>query len=214
MLGWINDCLEKLVLETFGVEVWHAVKAKAGCEVKDGGFLKLEHYSDKSTTDLVDAASELSGLTVPQVYEAFGVFFVPYVIDEGYENLLCCQGSTLKDWMTNINAIHQHLQTTFPKKMIMPEFWCEENGDGTLSLFYFSSRGNYLSPVASGLVTEVAKRQFGLSIVMTQETSQGVNGAKFTRYVTNSVLFAVSKPAQSLTQSPISLFCFVLFCFC
>jgi guanylate cyclase soluble subunit beta len=188
MLGWINDCVEKLVIEKFGVEVWHAVKEKAGCEVKDGGFLKLEHYTDNSTTSLVDAASELSGLTVPQVYEAFGVFFVAYVIDEGYENLLCCQGSTLKDWMTNINAIHSHLQTTFPKKMIMPEFWCEENGDGTLSLFYFSTRGNFLSPLAAGLVTEVAKRQFDLSIVMTRRTSQGVDGAKFTRYGNNCAL--------------------------
>lgn len=185
MLGWINDCVEKLVLDKFSVEVWHAIKKKACCEVKDGGFLKLEHYPDKSTIALVEAASELSGLSVPQVYEAFGEFFVPYIIDEGYENLLCCQGSTLKDWMTNINAIHQHLQTTFPKKMVMPEFWCEENEDGTLNLFYFSSRGNFLSPVAVGLVTEVAKRQFDLSIVMTQKTSQGVNGAKFTRYGTN-----------------------------
>lgn len=174
-------CLEKLVIAKFGVEVWHAVKDKAGCKVKDGGFLKLEHYPDASTIDLVQAASELSGLSVPQVYEAFGTFFVEYIIGEGYEDLLCCQGSTLKDWMTNINAIHQHLQTTFPKKMTMPEFWCEENEDGTLSLFYFSSRGNFLAPLAVGLVSEVAKRQFELDIDMRRRTTQGVEGANFTR---------------------------------
>jgi hypothetical protein len=70
MLGWINDCIEKLVLDKFDVDTWHAIKERAGLEdVKDGGFLKLEHYSDKSTTDLVEAAAELSGLSVPQVYE-------------------------------------------------------------------------------------------------------------------------------------------------
>lgn len=47
MLGWINDCVEQLVLDKFGVDAWHLVKEKAGCDTPDGGFLKLEHYSDK-----------------------------------------------------------------------------------------------------------------------------------------------------------------------
>ena len=70
MLGWINDCIEKLVLHMYDIDTWHAIKLKAGCgDIKDGGFLKLETYPDKSTIDLVEAASEVSGLTVPQVYE-------------------------------------------------------------------------------------------------------------------------------------------------
>jgi len=96
MLGWINDCVEKLVIAKFGIEAWHTVKQKAGCDVKDGEFMKLDHYSDKSTIDLVTAASEISGLTKDQIFEAFGEYFVAYINGEGYENLLCCQGSTLK----------------------------------------------------------------------------------------------------------------------
>jgi Haem-NO-binding len=70
MLGWINDCIEKLVLHKFDLETWHAVKEMAGLgHIKDGGFLKLETYPLKTTTNLVKAASDLSGLTVPQVYE-------------------------------------------------------------------------------------------------------------------------------------------------
>mmetsp|Transcript_17828 Transcript_17828/g.51278 ORF Transcript_17828/g.51278 Transcript_17828/m.51278 type:complete len:143 (-) Transcript_17828:628-1056(-) len=140
----------------------------------------LEHYSDKSTVALVEAASVATGLTVDAIYEAFGQFFVEYIIERGYEKLLACQGSTLKDWMSNINAIHQHLQTTFPKKMTMPEFWCETNPDGTLTLFYISRRGNYLAPIAVGLVKEGASRFFDLSLVMTMRSKQGVAGAKFT----------------------------------
>jgi len=96
MLGWINDCIEKLVIEKFGVEAWHAIKEKAGCSVKDGEFLKLDQYSDTSTIGLVVAASEVSGLSVDQILEVFGVYFVGYIKTEGYENLLCCQGSTVK----------------------------------------------------------------------------------------------------------------------
>ena len=180
MLGWINDCVEKLVIAKFDVKTWHIVKHEAGCTVADGDFLKLEHYPDKSTIDLVVAIAEVSGLTVEQVLETFGAFFTPYIINEGYESLLCCQGSTMKDWMTNINAIHGHLQTTFPKKMIMPEFWCEEGADGTLTLYYHSKRGNMLAPLAVGLVCEVARRQFELDLVMGMLTTQDVEGAPFT----------------------------------
>ena len=186
MLGWINDCVEKLVIKQFGIDAWHIIKQKAGCEVEDNGFFKMELYPDKSTIDLVVAASEVSGLTIDEVLEAFGVFFFHYICGEGYEDLLCCQGRTIKDWMKNINSIHQHLQTTFPKKMTMPQFWVEEykgkdgKEDGSLMLYYFSQRGNLLAPVGKGIVLETAKHQFGVDVVMDLTTKQGVDGAKFT----------------------------------
>ncbi|GAX11644.1 guanylate cyclase soluble subunit beta [Fistulifera solaris] len=183
MLGWINDCAEKLIIHKFGLEAWHTVKSKAKCYVEDGGFLKLESYSDQSTIDLVVAASEVSGLTVDQVLEALGEFWAPYVAGEGYENLLWCQGSTFKDWLTNINAIHSHLQTTFPNKMTMPEFWVEmDDHDESIILYYLSSRGNLLAPIAEGIVKSVAKTEFELNIIFEKLTTQGVDGAKVTSW--------------------------------
>ena len=183
MLGFMNDCLEKLIISKYGVEKWHAVKEEAGCDVKDNGFLTLENYHDESTVVLAEAIEELTDMTVEDVYRSMGTFFVGYIMEQGYENLLVCQGHTLKEWMQGINSIHSHLQRTFPKKMSMPEFWCEDNADGTLALFYMSSRGSYLAPLAEGLVTEVARRQFELDITMTQMSVQGEEGARFTRYV-------------------------------
>ena len=149
--------------------------------MKDGGFLKLERYKDVSTIALVDAASAILGLSQRQIYKRLGEYFVFYTIKEGYENLILGQGATLMDWMNNINAIHQHMQDTFPKKMTMPEFWCEPNKKGSLTLFYYSSRGSYLAPFTLGIVTEVARLQFELDIRMKQVTTQGVDGARFTR---------------------------------
>lgn len=182
MLGWWNDCLEKLVIDKFGLETWHAVKQASGCDVKDNGFLKLENYHDESTVVLVESISSLTGLTIEEVYQFFGAYFVYYCMNEGFENLLFCQGRTLKEWMAGINAVHGHLQTAFPNKMAMPEFWCEENTDGTLALFYSSTRGSYMVPFAEGLITEVAKIHFELDITMTLMSIQGEEGARFSRY--------------------------------
>jgi len=157
LCSWINDCIEKFVIQKYGLRAWHQIKKDAGCKNEDFGFFKLETYSDKSTYDLVTAASKTLNITEEQVWYAFGVFFAQYIRKEGYETLLCCQGSTLKDWMTNINAIHHHIQATFPK-MIMPQFWCEDldEDDESLLLHYHSGRGAFLAPVAEGLITEVA----------------------------------------------------------
>lgn len=193
MLGWINDCIEKYVIDKWGVDTWHAIKENAGCDVKDGGFLKLENYHDESTVVLAEATYEITGESIPEVYRGMGAYFAHYVSRHGYENLLLCQGHTLKEWMAGINAIHGHLQTTFPNKMTMPEFWCEENDDGTLSLFYMSSRGSYLAPLAEGLVTEVAKLAFELDIIMTLVSTQGEEGARFTRYVVRTLLSVVRR---------------------
>lgn len=184
MLGWINDCVEKLVISKFGLDAWHSIKEKAGCKVPDGGFYKLDVYTDKSTVDLVVAATEVSGLSTEVVLETFGAFFVEYVRDEGYENLLLCQGSNLKDFMANINAMHQHLQDTFPKKMIMPQFWVEddESGDGSLVLHYNSKRGSLLAAVAKGVVVQIASSQFGYDIEMKRLRTQGEDGADFTSW--------------------------------
>jgi guanylate cyclase soluble subunit beta len=171
------------VIQKFGLEAWHQIKEEAGCNTKDHGFFKLETYSDRSTYKLVEAASTVLGITEEEVYYAFGVFFAQYIRGQGYETLLCCQGSTLKDWMTNINAIHHHIQTTFPK-MIMPQFWCEDvddHEDESLVLHYYSGRGSFLAPIAEGLITEVAAYQFEIELHMEKICTQGVDGAKYTR---------------------------------
>ena len=86
----------------------------------------------------------------------------------------------MKDWATNINAIHSHLQTTFPNKMTMPEFWVEVNEDNSLNLHYVSARGPILAPVGKGIVMAVAEKEFELDIDMQQLQTQGQNGAKAT----------------------------------
>ena len=67
----------------------------------------------------------------------------------------------------------------------MPEFWVEMEDDDSMVLYYLSSRGSLFAPIAKGIVNSVAKTEFELDIVFDKLTTQGVNGAKVTRYVPN-----------------------------
>jgi hypothetical protein len=175
MFGWINDCTECLVVSKFGEEAWHQIKDKADCKVDDGGFLRYKYYADADTVQLVVAASEILGLTVDEVLFAFGDYFVDYVKDNGYANVLECLGSNLRDWLSNLNSLHDHLQASYPKGFVAPVFWSEDDelspdgADSTAILVhYYSKRGSLLVPLVVGLLKKVARVYFDIEINLDQ----------------------------------------------
>lgn len=189
MFGWINDCTECLVITKFGEETWHKIKEKANCQVEDGGFLRYKYYPDSDTVQLVVAASEVLGLTVDEVLFAFGEFFVSYVQDNGYANVLECLGSNLRDWLSNLNSLHDHLQASYPKGFIAPVFWSEDDEEfdksssgadqNAILVNYYSKRGSLLVPLVVGLIKRVAKVYFDIEIDMhqlqLQDEAAGIN---------------------------------------
>lgn len=171
MFGWINDCTECLVLTKFGEETWHKIKEKAGCEVHDGGFLRYKYYPDSDTVQLVVAASEVLGISVDDVLFAFGDYFIDYVQENGYSNVLECLGSNLRDWLSNLNSLHDHLQASYPKGFVAPVFWSEddeESEEGAILVHYFSQRGSLLVPLVVGVIKKLAKVYFDIEINMDQ----------------------------------------------
>mgnify|MGYP005857323351 CR=1 FL=1 len=184
MFGWINDCVEKLVISKFRVEVWHEIKSKTGCTVEDNGFVRHHRYPDSSTVDLVVAARGVLNLPAETILEVFGQFFMEFTRKAGYENLLQCQGSTRKAWLSNLNALHDHLASALPNGMVPPVFWCEFNDKtkGQILLHYFSEHGSLLVPVVVCVVKEVARFHFNLEIDMNRTCKQGED-AKFTKVV-------------------------------
>lgn len=191
MFGWINDCTESLVVTKFGLEKWHEIKEAANCSEADGGFVRHKLYPDESTIALVVAASKVLDISVHDVLEAFGQHFMEFTRDEGYDNLLSCQGSTLRLWFSNLNALHDHLQSSLPKGFIAPVFWCEDDDtagyEGCILLHYFSERGCLLVPLVVGVVKEVARYHFDIEVNMERLQMQTKEGAKFTTWRISAV---------------------------
>ena len=189
MFGWINDCTECLVVSKFGARTWHEIKEKANCDVEDGGFLRYKYYADAVTVQLVVAASEVLGISVDDVLFAFGEYFVDYVKGNGYANVLECLGSNLRDWLANLNSLHDHLQASYPKGFVAPVFWSEDDEEfgstpaGAAShailVHYFSHRGSLLVPLVVGLIKKIAVVYFDIEINMDQlqlqDEEDGIN---------------------------------------
>jgi len=170
MFGWINDCTECLVVSKFGEDAWHKIKEKANCNVPDGGFLRYKYYHDSETVTLVVAASEVLGITVDDVLYAFGEYFIQYVRDNGYSNVLECLGSNMRDWLSNLNSLHDHLQASYPEGFVAPIFWSEDDTEqeGAILVHYHSRRGSLLVPLVVGLLKTIGLDFFDIEIELEQ----------------------------------------------
>jgi hypothetical protein len=60
---------------------------------------------------------------------ALGDYFIDHVKDNGYSNVLECLGSNMKDWLSNLNSLHDHVQTSYPKGFVATVFWSEDDVD-------------------------------------------------------------------------------------
>lgn len=154
MYGFVNYALELLVLRKFGEEAWEAIKKEAELEM-EGHFLVRMVYEDSLSYDLVGAASKVLNIPAGQILELFGKMFFDFCQESGYDKILQVLGCTTKDFLQNLDALHDHLATIYPG-MRAPSFRCtNRESDGATVLHYYSERDG-LEPIVIGIVKEVA----------------------------------------------------------
>ena len=74
-------------------------------------------------------------------------------------------GRNLRDFLCNLDALHDHLATIYPG-MEAPSFRCTETSDGTLLLHYYSRRQG-LEHIVIGIVKAVAKEMLNSEVDVT-----------------------------------------------
>ena len=162
MYGLVNKAVEDLAVQLGGHDLWAAIVERAGLEMPV--FVAMEPYDDSITYRLVEAASEILGLAQAEVLEAFGEHWILYTGRKGYGPLLSAMGTTLPQFLGNLDAMHSRVTLSMPD-LRPPSFACEELDEQTLVLRYWSERTG-LAPMVTGLLRGLGKR-FGVEIVVT-----------------------------------------------
>ncbi|KYQ60051.1 Guanylate cyclase soluble subunit beta-1 [Trachymyrmex zeteki] len=148
----------------------------------EGQFLVRQIYEDEITYNLISAAvnklsmyateCEISPLCrliyIPanEILELFGRMFFEFCQDSGYDKILQVLGATPRDFLQNLDALHDHLGTLYPG-MRAPSFRCTERPeDGALILHYYSDRPG-LEHIVIGIV-----KKYDLLLCKTREKSK------------------------------------------
>ncbi|CAD7091858.1 unnamed protein product [Hermetia illucens] len=160
MYGFVNYALELLVLKNFGLSVWEQIKKKAEIAM-EGQFLVRQIYDDEITYNLIGAAVEILNIPADSILELFGKTFFEFCQDSGFDKILQVLGATPRDFLQNLDALHDHLGTLYPG-MRAPSFRCTEK-DGSLILHYYSERPG-LEHIVIGIVKAVASKLHGVEV--------------------------------------------------
>ncbi len=170
MYGLINKAVEGLVRSKFGDAAWDKIRTRAG--LPDEPFISMEMYTDKSTYDLVGAASAELGAPAEAILEEFGMYWVKYTGEAGYSELMKAAGKTLPEFLRNLDQMHTRVKLSFPQ-LNPPSFSVSDETPSSLVLHYYSARPG-LAPLVVGLLRGLGDR---FSVDVTTKTER-VEGAR------------------------------------
>lgn len=154
MYGLVNAAIQELVCSQFGADKWEAIKKKAGVDIEV--FNRMQPYPEDLTYNLVGAVSEVLGIPPDDVIKAFGEYWVLYTGQVGYGHMFQIAGSSLRDFLYNLDNLHSRIGQNF-SQLQPPSFVCEDIDSQTLRLHYYSERAG-LCPMVVGLLTGLGKR--------------------------------------------------------
>jgi hypothetical protein len=173
MYGLIDRALEDYVRRGFGENAWKEIQAGAGLD-EDHLFVSMESYPDELTYRLVQAASAVLGMSVPQVLQAFGEHWVLYTAQEGYGEMLAMFGADLEQFLLNLDNLHSHVALTFPA-LRPPSLQVERiPGEGNTLLLHYRSERAGLAPMVVGLLRGLGRR-FSQEIAVQQLDRQATD---------------------------------------
>ncbi|XP_023573023.1 guanylate cyclase soluble subunit beta-2 [Octodon degus] len=159
--GFINTCLQSLVIEKFGEEMWE--KLKVSLEIQ-GAFMTYTVYDDAITMKLIQEASQVLGVPLEAILKLFGEYFFEFCKISGYDQMLRTLGGNLMEFIENLDALHSYLALSY-QEMIAPSFRVEKGKHGEMLLHYYSDRSG-LCHIVPGIIGAVAKDFFDTDVSM------------------------------------------------
>lgn len=153
MYGIVNKAIEDLVKANFGEEKWNKILERSGIE--EDFFISNEPYDDQITYSLAIAVSEEMIMTVGDVLNAFGEWWVLKTSKEKYGGMMEAGGSTLREFLINLPLFHNRVMLIYPR-LTPPEFQVSDVTENSILVHYHSKREG-LQEFVRGLLSGLGK---------------------------------------------------------
>lgn len=119
-------------------------------------FLAMRSYDDEITFRLAVASSDALGIDVDTALYAFGQHWVGHTLVRDYDALVRSTGSSMLEFLENLNELHDRISTTFLDYQ-PPEFRVSDLENGRMEVQYISHREG-LNSFVSGLLVALSDR--------------------------------------------------------
>ncbi|XP_036154813.1 guanylate cyclase soluble subunit beta-2-like [Myotis myotis] len=192
--GFINTCLQSLLIEKFGEETWEKLKNSA--EVQDA-FMTYTVYDDIITIKLIQEACKILGVSMEAILKLFGEYFFKFCKKSGYDRMLRTLGGDLTEFIENLDALHSYLALSY-REMNAPSFRLEKGADEKMLLHYYSDRSG-LCHIVPGIIEAVAKDFFNIDVSM--DILDMNKEAERTGKMEHVVFLIVQKPHRQIRRA-------------
>lgn len=172
MYGLIHGALRDMVEQQCPPGTWAEISSLAG--IDQSQMLTMRAYDDAITFKLVGAASQVLDMEIEESLNTFGRFWIADFAPRGYDQLMNLTGSTMVQFLKNLNELHDRISTTFCD-FRPPRFDIEVVGDGEIEVHYRSDRAG-LTPFVAGLLEGLRDRfeePCSIELKETMATSDG-----------------------------------------
>ncbi|CAH1785621.1 unnamed protein product [Owenia fusiformis] len=159
MYGLLLQSIKELIKEEFGEETWEAIRKKADVPYT---FITHKPYSESMVVRISRAAHEVTNVPRDVLMERFGLSFVGFVGRFGYDRILRVLGRNFRDFLNNLDNLHEYLRFSYPK-LKPPSFFIEQESRQGLLLHYRSRRRGFVKYV-KGQIIEVGRKLYNTQI--------------------------------------------------
>jgi hypothetical protein len=141
-------------------------------------FMSNEPYDDDITYKLAGAVAEEMNLTVGQVLNAFGEWWIIRTGKEKYGGLMEAGGDNLREFLINLPIFHNRVMLIYPK-LTPPEFKVSDVAERSIHVHYHSARQG-LQEFVRGLLSGLGKMyQTPVTLELMQTRDEGASHEVF-----------------------------------
>lgn len=160
MYGLLIGSVSNYIKDTYGEDKWNEIRKRANIGHCD--FATHERYSERIIPDIAHAASAILNVPADDLMYNFGVCFVAFVGQYGYDRILKVLGRHLRDFLNGLDNLHEYLRFSY-QKLRPPSFYCENETRNGLTLHYRSKRRGFLHYVR-GQIRQVGKQFYNTEV--------------------------------------------------
>ena len=124
------------------------------------------------TVLIFSVVAVFTGLDAATILEMFGEQFLLSCQESGYAKTLQLLGRSLQDFLTNLDALHDHLSIIYPQ-MDAPSFRCTAGLKKSEFLLHYYSDRPSLEHIVMGIVKSVAREYYHVELEMKVAVKKG-----------------------------------------
>ncbi|XP_070565560.1 soluble guanylate cyclase 88E-like [Ptychodera flava] len=144
----------------FGEDTLALILEKSG--LNNASFSAHAVYDENIIAKLSAAAVDITKVDSRELLEGYGVYFVGYTGDYGYDRILRVLGRHMRDFLNGLDNLHEYLRFSYPA-IQPPSFFATEETRHGLTLHYRSRRTGFVRYIV-GQLKEVGRRFYNLDI--------------------------------------------------